>query len=218
MAGTSAKPETAYDFGYSGTAEAVRGLALLPLDIAAKGELLEGCLDAYDEGRKENLQAFFAGYVSAKMKTVAVPGDRILQDYFLRPVMALTLQSETPYGALRDLLGGMTPEVRQSSLDLLLRHACINGNVKMARLTLVQGADAEAGGKQPVLGVASSKLPEKIKKELLEVLHLHGANLDKACKLPVKQAEYLTALQAEFNQKRAVGFRAVKPKKMPGLV
>jgi hypothetical protein len=194
--------ETAYDYGFKGASDTVYGMAMISAYTKDKEPLLKGCVDAFSAGRHKNLRAFFAGYMHTKLQGIAVPGDRILQEYMLQPMQAAVTGSPKPYNTLDFLLGAMTTEDRKASIDLLLRDACARGDVKMARMTLELGADAKTNKHSAVLGVAASKLPEETKKELLHVLHVWGAELDKACTLPVKQADYLKSLQKEFYEKK----------------
>lgn len=142
--------------GYKGTAADVFTMAnSLDEDETDQEHVLAGAIRAFEEGRPENLQQFFSGYLARKSADGYLEEleqnelDEDIDTVVLKTAMQLIEKSDQPRATIVAMAGGMAPYFAQTFLDLTLRAAVAKNNAYVADQLLDLGADVNCHEGRP---------------------------------------------------------------------
>ena len=163
-----------YLAGLNGTPQLIAGLAGQGGDYNHKLSLVAGCVDAFHQGRPENIRAFLAGYVRFKVSDDKMAPDSGYDYLMTRPLIALcTLNDPKNPQIIQDALCDLSPNLQKTMLNICLRHICHDGFDNSVEDFVKAGASVDAGGGRPVVNAYRQKHVN-----VLATLHRLGANFN----------------------------------------
>lgn len=191
------------DCGLSGAPAEIRAQAMAEGNYMQKLPLLQGCLEAFDAGRPENLRHFLAAYLEFKRangNTAKLHAEGV-DDGFValvsKPVTILVERSTAPLDTLEAITQGLSEFYRQVVLDIGLRHAVTEGAWSATEAYLKAGADPNCGQGRALYNAVRNNHGR-----IVQQLAAHGADFDAlppfaspgyAAQLAAAKARYLAA-------------------------
>lgn len=190
-----------FDTGFSDRIDEIFYLAQTDISYNVKIPLLEGCMQAFGEGRPQPMRAFLKGYLEFKRHKgsltdiLSTKMDDGISNLVARPAMLLVEKSHTPKETLETLGAELSAFFRSALHDLVLRESVLHGSWPAAEAALDLGADPNAAKGRPLINALS-----KGDHRLMELLFLRGARIDR---IPQDQLSYdnrgkLTAFYARL--------------------
>ncbi len=174
-------PLLSHETGAGFDMDDIKKAAQYDCDWDNKKTLMQGCLQAFENGRHENMRVFVTSYLEFKRQSGAV--DRVetqgldsgFDHLISKPIVQLLERQQDPQAVLDILSAQMSAYYKQIMLDIVLRHACSSNSWMVVPVLLQSGADANAGRGRP-LSNAARQGHVKITTMLLQA----GADIDMA--------------------------------------
>ncbi len=169
--------------GLLGTSKAVYAAAQINGSggWSSKADLMEGCVEAFEQDRPDNLRAFIMGYLEFKRAHgyVTKVETKGIDDGFVHlvcdPLMLLLEKKKDPAAVLATLTDDMSPYYKQLMLDLLIRRCAMTNSWMVAPVVLAAGADVNAGR-----GRSLSNTARRGYVKMTQMLLEHGADIQQA--------------------------------------
>lgn len=119
-----------YDIGLKGSTEDVAARAKVDQNYDKKLNLVGGCVEAFLQGRQDNLRAFFASYLDFKRgqgkmspDPLSMRSDGGFDNLIAAPFLGVLERQADQWRALAGLTQGLSPYYRDAVMALALRHA-----------------------------------------------------------------------------------------------
>ncbi len=145
-------PNAKYLKGLNGSADEIYLLAATDGSYSTKTDIVKGCVDAYLQGRPENLQQFFKGYLYYKIESQGhTQVDDGYEALLVKPFEQVVAKADNPKEAALNLVQDVMPHHIRTALNLVLRVSCYNGAETTAEAALQSGADVNAADGKPLL-------------------------------------------------------------------
>lgn len=163
-----------YLVGLNGTLSGITALAEQGGDYNHKLSLVEGCVEAFHQGRPENIRAFIASYVRFKIADAKTTPDSGYEHLLTRPLVRLCKTNDpNNVQVIQDALSNLPADIQKNMLNICLRHICHDGLDNSVEDFVKAGASVDAGGGRPVLNAYKQN-----NINILATLHRLGANFN----------------------------------------
>lgn len=152
-----------FNLGLNGETQDIRRAAKADSKYSTKIPLIDGALTAYEQGRKENIAAFVAGYLEFKRDfgyinvMVMQELDEGSEKLLCTPLLRAMEKSTTPVVVFDEFTKDLTPYYRQTLLDMMLRFASYTDAWSVGQTLLTLGADVNTASGRPLYHAVKSR-------------------------------------------------------------
>lgn len=166
--------DSRYETGLNGPLARISLLAGQGGDYNKNLTLVEGCVDAFHQGRPENIRAFLTSYVLYKVADDKTVPDSGYEHLMTRPLIRLCkLNDPNNPKIIQEALSNLPPDLKKTMLNICLREVCHDNLEDSVEDFVKAGASVDAGGGRPVYNAYKQN-----NINILATLHRLGANFN----------------------------------------